>query len=143
LKPLEIELLEYLEIFFIERVNGLLNEAEARPALFTDFSGAALASRDEIKAEINIDGCELGEKERLLKTRVWTVSVGFKVRDDGERARFYYGAAVERALLDERSPGDFDAALTQIKYKKLSVDCYEVCLLLRVSVQQLYFGAAS
>ena len=143
MKPVEIELLERLEILFLGRVNELLYDEEARLAPFRDFSGVGLASHDKIRAGLNIDECEQTEKERLLKMCAWTITIDFKVRDDGERKRFYYGTALEQALFEDRTLGGLAASISLIKtkYSRLGIDSYEIIMTLRASAQQLYLDS--
>jgi hypothetical protein len=116
------------------RVNELLEESEYQiPLIEFDYGNAPA---------IRLSTGERSEKDRIIKSDVYTVALVFDVPEkDGERNCYAYAAAVGRALGEDATMGGVvdRAAITGKKYTPPKVahcgENWELMITLRVTVE--------
>jgi hypothetical protein len=138
---IEETLLLSVERLLMGRVNELLGEAEFAIPLM-EFS--ALVGGAEVRPELRILECEKTEKERIVQLDAYTLSITLEAEGrDGERNAYAYGAAIGRAVQEERTLfGAADRAVVAgKKYVKPRVfpsgEPWIVVVTLRITVEGL------
>jgi hypothetical protein len=114
---IEQKIFSALENLLTGRVNELLQAAEFEiaPVEFNVSAGVGT-----VEPVVRLAECERSEKERIVKTDAYTLSISLNVPEgpDSERDAYAYGAAVDMAVAEDRTLGGVvdRAVLTGKKY---------------------------
>jgi hypothetical protein len=122
------------------RVNELLHDTEY-PIALLEFN--APAGVGAVAPALRLSGCELTEKERIIRADAYSLSITLQVPEgpESERNTYAYGAAIGRAIAEDRTLGGVAdrAVLTGKKYTppktSFNGEGWEAVFTLRVTVE--------
>jgi hypothetical protein len=142
---IEQRIIEAVKALLVTRVNELLEEAPYAAPLI-EFSKKKGAEYYMISPDIQLTEGEQSEKDRIVKLFVYTLIIAFTVWEEpieenaGERKCYGYAAAVDEALLEDRTLGGIAerAALVKKTYKApiTGKRNWEVMLEIKVTVEK-------